>query len=191
MSPSFCLLIDTGQPLYTPKAALHQKSPLTETFDADGGLLMQPLLGVGDAPRPSLCPPYERTTLAGHFGVSDFSRERRVMAEEIKGLETEEQVEGEQRPGFPFTLEKIALELEKHEVKVFQVLGHRDNGFPYLPTIYFNGDEQDGEGAAQIVIDYGMPYFRLNRIWQYCGREGNTPSPDIWGMSFGVTLPRG
>ena len=111
------------------------------------------------------------------------------MAQEVKEAGAEQVLE--LPPDFPFTLEKIAVELERNGVKVFQVLGHRDNGFPYLPTIYFNGSEEEGSRAAQIVIDYGMPYFRLNRIWQYFGEEDDKPAPAIWGLSFAVTIPRG
>lgn len=92
--------------------------------------------------------------------------------------------------GFPFTLKKIAAELVKEGVEVYQWLEKSDGGFPYSPTLRFHGDEQEGQRAAQIVIDYGLPVFQLSRTWSYLGPRGMMPTYPEWKLEFPRSMPR-
>ena len=91
---------------------------------------------------------------------------------------------------FPFTLKKIAAELVKNGVDVYQWLERCEYGFPDSPMICFNGDENEGRRASLVVCDYGLPIFTLNRTWHYVGKEGNEPVNLHWEMLFPTTLPR-
>ena len=93
-------------------------------------------------------------------------------------------------PDFPFTLEKIAAELIRNGVEVYQWLEKSEGEFPYSPTIYFHGDENEGQRAARVVIDYGLPVFQLNRTWSYLGPGGMMPTHPEWKLEFPRSMPR-
>ena len=111
------------------------------------------------------------------------------MTQEVEEAGTAEQVL-EFPPGFPFTLEKIAAELVRNGVDVYQWLEKSEGGFPYNPMICFTGDDDEGRRAAQVVCEYGLPVFKLNRICWYVDKEGNEPVNLHWELLFPTTLPR-
>ena len=112
------------------------------------------------------------------------------MVQENGTTTVEQEVKESQPADFLFTLKRIATELVKNGVEVYQWLEKSDSGYPYSPTIFFHGDEDEGQRAARIVIEYGLPVFQLNRTWSYLGPGGMMPTHPEWNLEFPRSMPR-
>ena len=96
-------------------------------------------------------------------------------------------------PDCPYTLKKIAAELVRNGIDVFEDTegSCEECGCPQLSTISFSGDDNEGFRAAKIVCEYGIRGFQLNRGWSYLAREGDTPAPPMWQILIHRFIPRG
>ena len=53
---------------------------------------------------------------------------------------------------------------------------------PLFPTIWFRGDENDGQRAVRIMQERGVRVYELQRQWHYEGDEN--PRIVRWAMLF-------
>lgn len=69
------------------------------------------------------------------------------------------------------TLEEKADILREHGVEVFMCVEPGSLEFIPFPTVFFEGDENEGHRALRILQERGIRIWHLNRCWRYEGQE--------------------
>ena len=77
--------------------------------------------------------------------------------------------------------EKVKV-LRKHGVDVWDWKEPGASEFFPLPTVFFNGDEDEGHRVVEIMRKHGIYIWRVQRDWYYSGRE--QPHRVHWEMLF-------
>ena len=72
--------------------------------------------------------------------------------------------------------------LPEHGVDVWDWKEPGVSQFFPMPTVFFNGDENEGDRAAGIMWEHGVYIWRVRRNWHYDGHE--EPHRSHWEMLF-------
>ena len=66
--------------------------------------------------------------------------------------------------------EKVDI-LRAHGVDVWDWKEPGVSPFFPLPTVFFNGDENEGHRAARVMLEHGIYVWRVRRNWHHEGCE--------------------
>ena len=79
------------------------------------------------------------------------------------------------------TLEDKANILRENGFEDIRLFKRSGDGILNKPAIHFNGDQNEGQRAVDVLVDNGLSVFALLQVWIYGWDDGGTKTPRRMG----------
>ena len=85
------------------------------------------------------------------------------------------------------SLRERAKILRENGIDVFQCIEAGTMNFFPFPTVYFEGDENEGHRAVEVMHEHDIPILQLQREWHFDGAKDCYRT--WWALLFSKTGP--